>query len=512
MDDGAERRQRRGHKGGETGGGARVTDYHHLRSPFTPQDLLSADEIAAIHATSLRVLSELGIRVLLPEARAIFLRGGALVDHDSQMVRIGGDIIAAALTAAPRSFTLSARDPLRDVVMAPGSMAFTSGAGCPGCSDRIRGRRPGSLNDFRELVQLTETFDVLQFVTAVVEPQDSPMHRRHYDTMQVQLENSTKVPFVYARGQAQAEESFQMLALALGVGDGFVDAPRCFTVINTNSPRQLDIPMAQGIIDFARHGQLSVITPFCLMGAMAPVTLAGALTLQHAEALAGIALAQLVRPGVPVLYGAFASNVDMKSGAPAFGTPEHVKAGIISGQLARHIGLPWRGSVGAASNMADAQGAHETELSLWGALLGGANLMIHAAGWLEGGLTLGYEKLITDLEMLQIVAELCVPVQAGAAELAFDAIAQVQPGGHFFGADHTMERYRSAFYQPLVADLSNFGQWTEAGSLRADERATAVWQQRLAGFRPPARAAERLDLVAEFIAGHLAAGGAPPVS
>ena len=507
---GAARRARRGHKGGETGGGPRQTSYHRLVNPFRPQDLVSADAIEAIHANALRILAELGIRVLLPEAVAVFAAAGALVGAERQIVRIGPEIIAAALRSAPAAFTLRARDPRRDVAIGPGTLAFLSGAGCPGCSDRIRGRRAGSLADFRELTQLIESFDSLHMLTAVVEPQDCAVQRRHYDTMQVQLEVSTKVPFIYARGRAQVEDSFEMLALALGLGSEFAAAPRCYTVINSNSPRQLDIPMAQGIIDFARAGQMTMITPFCLMGAMAPVTLAGALSLQHAEALAGIALAQLVRPGAPVLYGAFATNVDMKSGAPAFGTPEHVKASLISGQLARHIGLPWRGSGGAASNTADAQGAHETELAMWGALLGGANLTVHAAGWLEGGLTLGYEKLITDLEMLQVMAELCVPVAAGADELAFAAIAGVPPGGHFFAADHTMARYRSAFYKPLVADLSNFGQWSEGGRLRADERATLVWQQRLAHFEAPVGAGAAA--VAQFVADRVAAGGALPVS
>ncbi len=499
-------------RGRGSGGAVRTTHYGQLTNPFQPQALLSGDEIAAIHATALRILAELGIKVLLPEARALLRAAGALVDPETLMVRIGADIVADALAAAPGSFVMRARDPGRDVAMAPGTLAFLSGAGCPGCSDRIRGRRPGSLADFRELTQLIETFDVLHMLTAVVEPQDSPMHRRHYDTMQVQLETSCKVPFVYARGQAQVEQSFEMLGLALGLGAGFADQPRCYTVINTNSPRQLDVSMAQGIMDFARAGQMAVITPFCLMGAMAPVTLAGAMCLQHAEALAGIVLAQLVRAGAPVMYGAFASNVDMKSGAPAFGTPEHVKASMVSGQLARHIGLPWRGSAGAAANIADAQAAHETELSMWGALLGGANLTIHAAGWLEGGLTLGYEKMITDLEMLQVMAELCVPVAAGEAERAFDAIAQIEPGGHFFGVDHTMARYRTAFYAPLLADLSNFGGWIEAGSMRADERATTVWQDRLAAFVLPPGAAEGLEPVRRYIADHIAAGGALPVS
>ena len=503
------RHHRRG-KGDLGGGGARVVRYSGLANPFAPQDLLSADAVAAIHATALRVLEDLGMKVLLPEARAIYRRAGALVDEESQMVRIGRDLVTAALASAPGRIRIRAREARRDVVLEPGAMLFHAGAGCPQAFDRIRGRRPGTLADFREVMQLIEGFEVIHMMAAAVEPQDSPVQRRHYDMMLVQLQTSTKVPFTYARGRAQVEDSFKMLALAQGLGSELADAHRTFTVINTNSPRTLDLPMAEGIIDFARHGQVTMITPFCLMGAMAPVTVAGALALQHAEALAGITLAQMVRPGAPVVYGAFASNVAMKSGAPAFGTPEHLRATLASGQLARHIGLPWRGSSGAAANCADAQGASETTLATLAAVLAGAAITVHAAGWLEGGLSFGYEKFITDLEVLQTLADLAVPLEVTAAELAFEAIAEVAPGGHFFGAAHTMDRFRSAFYEPLVSDWSNHGQWSEAGQPRADERATGIWQARLAAFNPSLKALEGLEPVREFIGRRLAEGGAVP--
>jgi trimethylamine--corrinoid protein Co-methyltransferase len=270
--------------------------------------------------------------------------------------------------------------------------------------------------------------------------------------------------------------------------------------------------MAQGIIDFARAGQISVITPFCLAGAMAPITVAGAITLQHAEALAGITLAQSARKGAPVVYGSFSSNVDMKSGAPAFGTPEHFKATLGSGQLARHLGLPWRGGGGSAANVSDVQGANETQMALWGAVLAGMTMLVHSAGWLEGGLAFSYEKMITDLEVLQSVAELCVATPADADAIGFDAIAEVQPGGHFFATSQTMARYRSAFYEPLVADLSNYGNWTEAGSKTATERAQTVWRRLLAEFKPTAACLGIEDVLDPFIAQRTAEGGAAPVS
>ena len=486
-------------------------DYRQLRNPFVPQAAFSQDEVATMHDTALRVLEDLGLCVLLPEARAIFRAGGAIVDEGTGMVRIGREIVAAALAVAPRSIRLRAANPAREQVFEPGAMLFSAGSGCPNVSDRLRGRRPGTREAYVEAIRLQQSFDVIHLHGPSAEPQDVPVALRHYALMDGQLANGDKPLFVYARGRGQVEEAFEMIRLAHDLdAAGFEDGVWATTVINTNSPRQIDVPMARGIVDFARAGQLSVITPFCLAGAMAPVTVAGALVLQHAEALAGITLAQLARPGAPVAYGGFSSNVDMKSGAPAFGTPEHLRANLGSGQLARLIGLPWRSATGAASNIADAQGAGETVMALWGAVLAQATLTIHAAGWLEGGLTFGYEKFICDIEALQTIAELAAPAPADTQALAYDAIAEVPPGGHFFAAAHTMDRYASAFYQPLVADLSNHGQWTEAGGLRADERATAIWQRVLAGFTPPPATEGAAERIARFVADRTAAGGVAP--
>ena len=268
--------------------------------------------------------------------------------------------------------------------------------------------------------------------------------------------------------------------------------------------------MCQGIIDFATAGQVTVVTPFTLSGAMAPVTVAGALTLQHAEAIAGICLAQIVRPGAPCVYGSFTSNVDMKSGAPAFGTPEYIKAAIGGGQLARYLELPWRGSSPTASNAPDAQGTYETLMSMWGSLLGGVNMMIHAAGWLEGGLTASLEKFILDIEGLQIIAEAFEPLSMTDADIGFDAIAEVEPGGHFFGAQHTMERYQSAFYEPLVSDWRNFGAWSEDGSRTATERANIIWKDMLARYEAPPMDPGRREALDDFVERRTTEGGANP--
>ncbi len=506
-----QRGARRAARSERASAGARSAGYARLVNPFTPQPAFSEDAIAAMHQTALRVLEELGILVLLPEARAILHAGGAIVDGDSLMVRIGRDMVAEALATAPRRIRLRAANPAREQMFEPGAMLFTAGAGCPNVFDRTRGRRPGSRESYVETLRLQQSFDVIHMHGPSAEPQDVPIHLRHYALMEDQMTNCDKPLFIYARGQGQVEEAFEMIRLGLGLDPAaFTDGAWATTVINTNSPRQIDKPMARGIIDFARAGQLAIITPFCLAGAMAPVTVAGALVLQHAEALAGITLAQLSRAGAPVAYGGFSSNVDMKSGSPAFGTPEHVRASLGSGQLARHIGLPWRSASGSASNMADAQGASETVMALWGAVLAQATITIHSAGWLEGGLSFGYEKFILDIEALQTIAELCRAAPEDTAALAFDAIADVQPGGHFFGTAHTMERYQDAFYRPLVADLSNHGTWLDAGGQSADQRATAIWRGVLDNFTPPRASAGAKARLEGWIADRVQAGGVPP--
>jgi len=308
-------------------------------------------------------------------------------------------------------------------------------------------------------------------------------------------------------------DTFEILKNFRGLSDDeFQAEPWCYTIINTNSPRVLDIPMAQGIIDFSRHGQMTVVTPFCMMGAMAPASVAGALILSHAECLAGLALAQINNPGAPVCYGAFASNVDMKSGAPAFGTPEQFQANLGSGQLARKVGLPWRCAAGSSANINDAQAANETQMGLWSCIMAGSTMLVHSAGWIEGGLTVSFEKLITDMEVVQIIAELCAPTPQSEDDLAMRALWEVDPGGHFFGCQHTMDRYQSAFYDPLIADWSNFGTWTENGEQDASQRALTKWQDIIADFEPPKINEDQKAEMEEFIAKRTAEGGAFPVS
>ncbi|MEX0316501.1 MAG: trimethylamine methyltransferase family protein [Ruegeria sp.] len=504
---------RRGRRGRAAAAEApqRKVDYHNLRNPFPAMNAFTEDRIEALHAASLTVLEEIGIKVLLPEARRLFRQGGGRVEDE--MVFIGREMIKVALDTAPRSFTVKGAVPARDIVLELGRLVFQPGAGAPHATDLVRGRRPGTLSDYREMVKITQAFDVLQMMPPLVEAQDIPMHLRHYAMTQAELTLSDKVPFIYSRGTPQVMDGFEMIREFRGLSDAeFHAQPWCYTIINTNSPRVIDMPMAQGLIDFARAGQMSIVTPFTLMGAMAPITVAGAMTLSHAEALAAITLTQLAKPGAPVCYGTFTSNVDMKSGAPAFGTPEHFTASLVAGQLARKLGLPWRCAGGSAANVNDAQAANESQFGLWGCLMAGATVVIHSAGWLEGGLTVSYEKIITDLEVLQMVAELCAGTPATDADIALDALREVQPSGHFFGAGHTMERYQTQFYEPLVGDWSNFGTWTERGSVDANHRATGIWQNIVDNFEAPAHDPVRVAALQDFIARRTEEGGAAPES
>lgn len=492
---------------------ARKTDYRNLKNPFPQMRAFSDDHIAAMHAAALDTLERLGIKVLLPEARDAFRKAGAKVDEASAMVFLGREIVQAALASAPKSIPVAAGARDRDISLELGNLVFQPGAGAPHATDRVKGRRPGTWEDYKDLTRLTQHFDVLHMIPPLIEPQDIPMHLRHYATMDAQLTLTDKVPFVFSRGTPQVEQSFEMLAGFRGLSDAdFTAQSHCYTIINTNSPRTIDIPMAQGLIDFAKAGQVAIVTPFTLMGAMAPITVAGAITLSHVEALAAITLTQITRAGAPVCYGTFTSNVDMKSGAPVFGTPEHFRASLAAGQLARLIGLPWRSASGSAANISDVQAANETQFGTWGCLMAGATVVIHSAGWLEGGLTVSYEKLITDIEVLQMVAELCTTGENAGADLGLDALEDVQPGGHFFGTPHTMARYQTEFYEPLVADYANFGTWTERGEMDATQRATGIWQEILA--QPPQIQPDNTATgwLSDYIAKATEAGGAAPVS
>ena len=487
----------------------RDVDYHHLVSDLPLAQGYSDDQIAQIHNTALGVLEELGVRVLHDDARARLKDAGA--DIRGTQVHFPRALVEAAIASAPAEFTLSS--PGRIQKIGGRNTQFLPVGGPPHAMDEERGKRPGTFDDFRNFIRLAQAFDVIHMTGPSVEAQDIPTRFRHLEMMRVQMLDSDKPTFIYSRGAAQVKDAMAMVRLRNGLDqDAFQAKPWCYTVINTNSPLILDEVMCQGIIDFAAHNQMTIITPFTLSGAMAPVTIPGALVQQHAELLSGLVLSQTVRPGAAVVYGGFTSNVDMKSGAPAFGTPEYVRACWGTGQLARLIGLPWRSSASCVSNAPDAQSILETQMALWGALTGGANIILHSAGWLEGGLSASYEKFILDIEGLQHIAELMQPVRWDEGELAMEAMREVGSGGHFFGAAHTMERYQTAFYAPFVSDWSNFGQWQESGAKTATERASALWKDTLNAFDTPATDQAVVEAIDAFVARRTEEGGAEPLS
>lgn len=501
---------RRGRSAKRAGAAVRAFDaaWRRWENPYRPVEQFSADEIEHIHRAALKILSDIGIRVLSEEAQAL-LTGAGMASSGDDVIRFDPDLVTDLLAKAPAEVTLRGRGAGREVTIGGRNVGVCTTGGTPNFSDIRRGRRPGTLAALDDLCRVAQRFDVIHMIGPFVEAQDIPPNIRHFAMTKSVLTLTDKVPFVFFRGTEAVADAYEMLRIAHGLTEEeFRDTPVSYSVANSNSPLQLDILMCRGIIDAANAGQLMVLTPFTLAGAMAPVTLPGALAQQHAEAMAGIALSQIVRPGAPVCYGSFTSNVDMKSGAPAFGTPEYVKSAFASGQLARRLGLPLRSSGVTASNAPDAQAAYETQMSLWGALMGGTNLLLHGAGWLEGGLTASAEKFIIDIEMLQMFAELFKPVEVSEATLGLDAIADVGHGGHFFGTQHTLDRFETAFYSPLLSDWSNFETYAERGSADATERAHRIFYESVEAHEPPPMDEARREEMEAFIARRIAEGGA----
>jgi trimethylamine--corrinoid protein Co-methyltransferase len=459
-----------------------------LVNPFRPVEILDPEQVDAIHRASLRILEEIGFEVLGDRALDLLTAAGTRVDRAERRVRLDGGQVEALVAAAPSSFGLQARNPARALTFGGAHLVFGAVGGPAFVTDLERGRRAGNAADFRDYVRLIGALDIVhQEGGGPLEPTDLPVPTRHLEMYRILIAELDKAWQCLGSGRVVVEDAIEMSCLALGTDrDGLLERPSLMTIINSNTPLRLDGPMSDGLIEMAIHGQAVVVTPFTLAGAMTPATLAGALAQQNAEALFMIALAQLARPGAPVVYGGFTSNVDMRTGAPAFGTPEYVRAAFATGQLARRYHVPWRSSNVTASNVVDAQAAYESEMAVWGAILGGVNLLYQGAGWLEGGLTASYEKLILDVEILQMMAEVLEPVTVDDVTLGLEAMAEVGPGGHHFGTAHTMARYETAFYRPLLSDWRNFEAWQEDGARTATERAHRIWKQLLADAQPPA--------------------------
>lgn len=477
-----------------------------------PVEPLSEEGVAAIHDGAMRILEEIGIEFLNHEALEILRTAGCTIDGEN--VRMGRDMVMAYLALAPDSFTLTPRNPAHALTIGGNHMNFGNVSSPPNYWDMELGRKvPGTREMCRNLLKLSQYFNCIHFVGGYpVEPVDIHASVRHLDVLYDKLTITDKVAHAYSLGPERVEDVMEMVRISGGwTHEEFEASPKMYTNINSTSPLKHDIPMLDGWMRLARRNQGLVVTPFTLAGAMAPVTMSGAVAQSLAEALCAVVLAQIIRPGAACAIGTFTSNVDMKSGAPAFGTPEYMRATQMTGQMARFYRLPMRSSGVCAANVPDGQAMWETSNSLWAAVQSGSHMVYHAAGWLEGGLIASPEKFIMDCEVLQQIQRYLDPAlwATGPDEIALDAIKAVGNSGHFFGIQHTQDRYTTAFYQPFLSDWKNYEGWEAAGAVWTPERAHHIFKDIIANFEePPMDDAIRTEL-ADFVARRKSEGGAP---
>ena len=493
---------RRGGRERRVAGAIRQLPFTRLVNPYPPVEILSADQVEAIIDGAFTILETRGMRFLEPGSRELLRAAGAEPLDDLGTMRLDRGLVREKLALVPREFTLRARNRDHDLRIGGRNLVFASVGGPAFVTDLDNGRRPGRHAEVCDFLKLVQSLNIIhQESGGPFEALDLPPETRHLDLYLAQMTLLDKNCQAYALGGARTRDCIEMNRIAMGVTrEELARDPAVMAIVNTNSPMQLDIPMTEAVVELATSGQACCITPFTLAGSMSPATLAGTLAQQTAEVLAVMTLAQAVMPGAKLIYGSFASNVDMMSGAPALGTPEYTKAAFASGQIARRLGMPLRSSNTTSSNTVDAQAAYESEMSLWGSIMGGANLVYHAAGWLESGLTASFEKLIVDAEMLQMMAEFLHPIEVNDDELALDAIAEVDPGGHHFGTAHTLARYEKAFYIPMLSSRQNFETWQEAGSQDAARRANATWKRMLAEYQRPPMDPAIEEALTDFVA------------
>lgn len=512
--DSAPRRRAGGRAGNQTRAGSAAIDQMPWRIPVNtdrPIEPLNEEGVQAIHRGAMRILREIGIEFLNPEAVEILRKAGCKVTGTN--VKMDEDFVMDMVGHAPESFTMTPRNPDRELIMGGNHMLFVNVSSPPNAWDMDRGKRSGDFETFKEFMKLTQYFNCIHIAGGYpVEPVDIHASVRHLDCLYEKLTLTDKLVHAYSLGAERVEDVMEMVRIAGGLTHAEFDAkPHMFTNINSVSPLQHDYPMLDGAMRLARRGQAVVITPFTLAGAMAPVTMSGAVTLSLAEGLAAVALLQYINPGCPVAIGTFTSNVDMKSGAPAFGTPEYMRATQMTGQLARFYGLPMRSSGVCAANVPDGQAMWETSNSLWAAVQSRSNMVYHAAGWLEGGLIASPEKFVMDCEVLQMIQRYFEPATYATTEddIAFDAIREVGPGGHYFGCQHTQDRYQTAFYAPFVSDWRNYEAWQQGGAVETPERANRIYKQILAEFEAPAMNGDHAEELRQFVAKRKQEGGAP---
>jgi trimethylamine--corrinoid protein Co-methyltransferase len=479
--------------------GARPTAPAFIRREIPPYELLSEEGLALVEAKGERLLAEVGIEFRDdPEALRLFKDAGASVDGIT--VHFDPGHVRALCSTAPREFTQLARNPANSVQIGGNNVVLAPTYGSPFVRDLLGGRRYATLADFENFVKLTYATPWLHHSGGTVcEPTDIPVNKRHLDMVYSHLRYSDKAFMGSVTAPSRAADSIEMARIVFGAD--VVDT-QCVILgnVNVNSPLVWDATMTGALKTYARANQAPVVVPFILGGAMGPVTNAGAVAQAHVETLVGVALGQLVRPGSPAIYGNFLSSMALRSGSPTFGTPEPAIGSLVVGQLARRVGLPLRCS-GAftSSKVSDGQAMQESAVSMMSALLCGANFILHSAGWLEGGLTMGYEKFMMDLDLCGAAHTYLKGFDLSEDQFALDAFAEVGPGKHFFGSQHTLRHYETAFYDAALSDSSSFEQWRDAGENRSDDRAAALHRDVLASYVAPpiddAVDAELIDFV-----------------
>lgn len=480
--------------------------WRRIRNPYPPMNILTNSQVEMIHDRALGVLEREGLEVLSDEGLKIMGEAGCelgpVTEEGGRVVRFPRQLVEDLIAKAPSSFDLHARNSERNVTIGDGYINFTLVSGPPNVSDLQGGRRPGNFEDQTNLLKLGHQLNAIHLLASPpVEAQELPAETRHLDVSRSYATITDKCWGARAIGRRRVYDATEINRLARGLSEQeHFEKPGIIANINTNSPRRVDAEMISGLMALVEKGQGVMVTPFTLCGAMAPVTLAGGLVLQHAEAMGILAFVQMVRPGASMVYGGFTSNVDMKSGAPVFGSPEYVRAVLAGGQLARHLNLPYRSSNVNAANSVDAQATYESMMSIWAVILGHANMVWHGHGWLEGGLTASFEKMVLDAEMIQMMAETLKPLNLDDDELGLAAIEDVQPGGHFFGTEHTLARYDRAFYAPMISDWRNFESWEEAGSPSATDHANQVYKTLLESYEAPALEPDRKEAIDAFVA------------
>ena len=509
--------RRRG--GGRAGNAARrgqaAIDQMPWRIPVNidrPTEPLGPDGVQAIHDGAMHILEDIGIEFLNEEAIELFKQAGCTVNGTN--VRMGRDWVMEMIAKAPSEFTITPRNPDKAIPIGGKHILFGNVSSPPNYFDMEIGKKvSGTRKHCADLLRLTQYFNCIHFAGGYpVEPVDVHASVRHLDVVYDKMVLTDKAAHAYSLGKERVEDVMEMVKIAGGLTEEeFQAKPRMYTNINSTSPLKHDVPMIDGCLRCVRRGQAVVVTPFTLAGAMAPVTMSGAVTLSIAEAISAIALFQYVAPGAACVIGTFTSNVDMKSGAPAFGTPEYMRATQMTGQMARFYGLPMRASGVCAANVPDGQAMWETSNSLWSAVQSGTNVVYHAAGWLEGGLVASPEKFVMDCEMIQMIQRYMEPeiTATGVDDIALHAIKEVGPNGHYFGIEHTQERYEEAFYQPMVSDWRNFEAWEVAGGIWTAERAHNIFKDIINTFEEPPMDAAIKEELGDFVARRKAEGGAP---